>query len=81
MHDGRDDGALLDAYSRAVIDAVERTGPSVVSLKVKQRRAQGPGGQGSGLIVAPDGYVLTNSHVVRQARDIVDSEPITQPSR
>jgi S1-C subfamily serine protease len=62
---------LLDAYSRAVIDAVERTGPCVVSLRVRQRGARGPTGQGSGLIVAPDGYVLTNSHVVTHAREVV----------
>jgi S1-C subfamily serine protease len=76
MHDGRampevQDSELLDAYSRAVIDAVERTGPCVVSLRVHQQRARGPSGQGSGLIVAPDGYVLTNSHVVRHAREVV----------
>jgi len=56
-----EDQALLDAYSRAVIDVVERVGPAVVRLDVK---AKGPGGTGSGVIVAPDGLVLTNSHVV-----------------
>jgi S1-C subfamily serine protease len=57
-----EDQALLDAYSRAVIDVVDRVGPAVVRLDVKtdQRR----GGTGSGVIVAPDGLVLTNSHVV-----------------
>jgi S1-C subfamily serine protease len=57
-----DDEALLDAYSRAVIDVVERVEAAVVRLDVKgdERR----GGTGSGVVVAPDGLVLTNSHVV-----------------
>ncbi len=59
-----DDQALLDAYSRAVIDVVDRVGPAVVRLAVHF----GPAGQsrvgtGSGVVVAPDGLVLTNSHV------------------
>jgi len=56
------DGALLDAYSRAVIDVVDRIGPAVVGLHL---RAVGRhGGSGSGVIVSPDGLILTNSHVV-----------------
>src|SRR6204780_4152872 len=62
-----DDQALLDAYSRAVIDVVDRVGPAVVRLAV-QAGSPGPngharGGTGSGVIVAPDGLILTNSHV------------------
>jgi S1-C subfamily serine protease len=59
-----DDQALLDAYSRAVIDVVERVGPAVVRLDVKSRNDRRSGGTGSGVIVAPDGLVLTNSHVI-----------------
>jgi S1-C subfamily serine protease len=57
-----EDQALLDAYSRAVIDVVDRVGPAVVRLDVKSVGRHG--GTGSGVIVAPDGLVLTNSHVV-----------------
>jgi S1-C subfamily serine protease len=59
-----DDQALLDAYSRAVIDVVDRVGPAVVRLDVKSSGERRGGGSGSGVIVAPDGLVLTNSHVV-----------------
>src|SRR5580692_3283008 len=58
-----EDQALLDAYSRAVIDVVDRVGPAVVRIDVKAKDARA-GGTGSGVIVAPDGLVLTNSHVV-----------------
>ena len=73
-----EDGELLDAYSRAVVGAVDRVGPAVVSVSVARqapeqlRRRGAPEfrGAGSGLIIAPDGYVLTNSHVVRSAERI-----------
>src|SRR5215468_2388661 len=55
-----EDEALLDAYSRAVIDVVERVGPAVVRLDVKAGDDSRHGGTGSGVIVAPDGLVLTN---------------------
>ena len=59
-----EDQLLLDAYSRAVIDVVDRVGPAVVQLDVKTRDGSAHRGTGSGVIVAPDGLVLTNSHVV-----------------
>src|SRR6516162_1743838 len=57
--------ALLDAYSRAVIDVVDRVGPAVVGLRVYtgSGNGRGRGGTGSGVTVAPDGLILTNSHV------------------
>lgn len=61
------DDELLDAYSRAVVGVVESAGPAVVSLEIRHR---GPVGAGSGFVVTPDGYVMTNSHVVTNARQI-----------
>jgi len=61
--DSVEDAALLDAYSRAVIGVVDRLGPAVVRIDV-QARDQRRAGTGSGVVVAPDGLVLTNSHVV-----------------
>src|SRR2546423_14578670 len=64
-----DDSALLDEYSRTVVSAVDRVAPEVVNIDIKQHRnsRNGPreiGGSGSGFIIAPDGFILTNSHVV-----------------
>lgn len=61
------DQNLLDAYSRAVISVVEGVGPSVVSINIVKQRGMEQGGAGSGVIFTPDGYILTNSHVVHDA--------------
>jgi S1-C subfamily serine protease len=70
---------LLDAYSQAVVSVVEKLSPSVVSIKVThQARASTPRGvipfemtgSGSGVIITPDGYILTNSHVVHNSKGL-----------
>ena len=81
------DADLLDAYSQAVIGVVRKVGPSVVA--VTGRRGERDGGSGSGFLITPDGYALTNSHVIHgrerlsattQDGDTLDAEVIGDDS-
>ncbi len=78
-----EDRALLDAYSRAVIDVVDRVGPAVVALAVRRGQAsssaEGRHGAGSGVVVAPDGLILTNSHVAGTAGGSGSRIDVTTP--
>ena len=75
------DADLLDAYSNAVISVAERVSPAVI--RVATRRPGSRGGVGSGVVIAPDGLVLTNSHVVEGAREfeLTDAEGRTMAAR
>jgi S1-C subfamily serine protease len=68
------DVELLDAYSRAVITVVDEIGPAVVSISVgikTERNDVEQVGAGSGVAITPDGYILTNDHVVHDAKRVM----------
>jgi S1-C subfamily serine protease len=84
------DQALLDAYSNAVIGVIERIGPAVVRVETgpgtpqsRERGGHERGGLGSGIVISPDGLVLTNSHVVGASKQIRlrDNEGIVTDAR
>ena len=73
-----DDSSLLDAYSNAVVNASEAASQAVTHIQVKglppqkgprQRQRQNQG-SGSGFVITPDGYIVTNSHVIHGAKEI-----------
>ena len=73
----------FDAYSEAVASVVEAVGPAVVRVDRSERDRPGRGGTGSGVVISPDGLVLTNAHVVNGARAIrlTDTEGRTTEAR
>lgn len=71
---GDADEALLDSYSRAVVDAVDSVAPAVVHVEIADlRQGRRAEGTGSGVVVSPDGLILTNNHVIDGAREIAIS--------
>ena len=65
---------LLDAYSQAVASTVQQAGPAVVHIQARSGK-RGGGGTGSGFLISPDGFVMTNSHVVHGADEVRAQTP------
>jgi S1-C subfamily serine protease len=71
---------LLDAYSQAVASTVQQAGPAVVHIQARTGK-NGGGGSGSGFLISPDGFVMTNSHVVHGADEVRAQTPDGRESR
>src|SRR5437879_5816964 len=78
-HNHGSQDTVLDAYSAAVTRVVEKLAPTVVKIDVthhgrrrgpSKRGEESPGGSGSGVLFTPDGFILTNSHVIHKAASI-----------
>jgi S1-C subfamily serine protease len=72
---GATDSFLLDTYSQTVSAIVERVGPSVAAVRIAGSGGEGEGGNGSGFVFTSDGYLLSNSHVVRAGRPPAPGRP------
>ena len=73
---GANDACLQDAYSRTVSEVVERVGPGVAAVRLLGAGSAGESlGGGSGFLFTPDGFVLTNSHVVRAGKPAASARP------
>lgn len=72
LHTVNNDSSLLDAYSEAVVSTTDKVSPAVVNIKVQKKNASRAGAEagGSGFIISPEGFIVTNCHVVEQSGKI-----------